>query len=273
MSHSLPRNGRSKTGFTLIELLVVIAIIAILAAILFPVFAQAREKARAISCVSNMKQISLGMLMYTQDNDETYCPYYSQLRYSRATGYVFSGADQYWPQLVSPYIQKANGSLGGGQAAISDLSGVFLCPDSPNVKAASTTNAVGNITSYGYSDDLCDWYEPDNVPTTYTPVSLGQVQAPANSVMIVETWNGSQLPGSALALSFFDDAGGGENGAEYSDAGRHSAAYQRTSYAQHADPNSLTNVAFNDGHVKAIHSGELASSGNDWSITGNDQWP
>ena len=58
------------TGFTLIELLVVIAIIAILAAILFPVFAQAREKARAISCLSNEKQIGTGTLMYVQDYDE-----------------------------------------------------------------------------------------------------------------------------------------------------------------------------------------------------------
>src|SRR5438552_8343561 len=64
-------------GFTLIELLVVIAIIAILAAILFPVFAQAREKARAVSCLSNIKQLGLAVNMYVQDYDETYpiaCP-------------------------------------------------------------------------------------------------------------------------------------------------------------------------------------------------------
>jgi prepilin-type N-terminal cleavage/methylation domain-containing protein/prepilin-type processing-associated H-X9-DG protein len=61
-----------RRGFTLIELLVVIAIIAILAAILFPVFAKAREKARQTSCLSNVKQISLGILMYVQDYDETY---------------------------------------------------------------------------------------------------------------------------------------------------------------------------------------------------------
>src|SRR5579871_4567059 len=60
-----------RKGFTLIELLVVIAIIAILAAILFPVFAQARASARAVTCVSNVKQFSLGVLMYAQDYDET----------------------------------------------------------------------------------------------------------------------------------------------------------------------------------------------------------
>lgn len=63
---------RVRKGFTLIELLVVIAIIAILAAILFPVFAQAREKARLATCTSNMKQINLSLLMYIQDYDETF---------------------------------------------------------------------------------------------------------------------------------------------------------------------------------------------------------
>ena len=87
-----------RRGFTLIELLVVIAIIAILAAILFPVFARAREKARQTSCLSNMKEIDLAMLMYVQDYDETF------------TGRIV------WNQRVQPYVKNEQ---------------IFLCPSYP----------------------------------------------------------------------------------------------------------------------------------------------
>ncbi|MFW5867119.1 MAG: DUF1559 domain-containing protein [Armatimonadota bacterium] len=86
-------------GFTLIELLVVIAIIAILAAILFPVFARAREKARQTSCLSNVKQMTLGFLMYAQDYDETMSPRYYRLDPSVAGG-------PHWPQLIYPYVKN-----------------------------------------------------------------------------------------------------------------------------------------------------------------------
>src|SRR5579862_9418927 len=87
-------------GFTLIELLVVIAIIAILAAILFPVFAQAREKARAISCASNEKQMALGVLQYVQDYDETW-----PIGDSWGGGFNY---DKSWVGLIQPYIKNLN---------------------------------------------------------------------------------------------------------------------------------------------------------------------
>ena len=104
--HSGPRHRSLNTGFTLIELLVVIAIIAILAAILFPVFAQARAKARQTTCLSNMKQVGLGYLMYVQDNDET-GPLSINL-YGNEEFYVIAAE-------LQPYIKNF---------------GIFKCPDS-----------------------------------------------------------------------------------------------------------------------------------------------
>src|SRR5437667_1419743 len=89
---------RRTKGFTLIELLVVIAIIAILAAILFPVFAQARDKARQATCISNLKQLGTGLMMYAQDYDEA-LPY----------GYNYSadGSLLYWWQdSIRPYVKN-----------------------------------------------------------------------------------------------------------------------------------------------------------------------
>jgi prepilin-type N-terminal cleavage/methylation domain-containing protein/prepilin-type processing-associated H-X9-DG protein len=96
-----------RTGFTLIELLVVIAIIAILAAILFPVFAQAREKARSIQCLSNLKQVGMATRMYSQDNDEVLVPTYI---YSHAPDTHL----QWFADLLQPYAKN---------------SGVFVCPN------------------------------------------------------------------------------------------------------------------------------------------------
>lgn len=105
-----PRLSRSHTGFTLIELLVVIAIIAILAAILFPVFAQAREKARASSCLSNLKQLATANLMYAQDYDEFPVPSLLCADNTCASGTV---EDKAWPSRLQPYLKNTQ---------------VFFCP-------------------------------------------------------------------------------------------------------------------------------------------------
>src|SRR5215831_3090292 len=92
-----------KKGFTLIELLVVIAIIAILAAILFPVFAQAREQARATSCLSNTRQIATGQLMYSQDYDETVIPW---CVIDRGLYPIDVQEPACWVNLIQPYIKN-----------------------------------------------------------------------------------------------------------------------------------------------------------------------
>src|SRR5687767_5449493 len=103
---------RKRPGFTLIELLVVIAIIAILAAILFPVFAQAREKARQSSCLSNSRQMGMGLTMYVQDYDDTY-PWSVGLDADRTPS---------WAGLIHPYVKNL---------------AVFACPSQPDVAGKS----------------------------------------------------------------------------------------------------------------------------------------
>src|SRR5262245_57444332 len=96
---------RRRKAFTLIELLVVIAIIAILAAILFPVFAQARERARNASCVSNLKQIGTAAMMYAQDYDEQFLPF------GVYTGRPSPGTFVYWQTLIQPYARNRGFTL------------------------------------------------------------------------------------------------------------------------------------------------------------------
>ena len=96
-----------RNGFTLIELLVVIAIIAILAAILFPVFAQARDKARSAACASNMKQIGLGIQMYIQDNDEKLFFRSSTTAAYTRLNVATSGNDLKWWNQLMPYLKNS----------------------------------------------------------------------------------------------------------------------------------------------------------------------
>jgi prepilin-type N-terminal cleavage/methylation domain-containing protein/prepilin-type processing-associated H-X9-DG protein len=99
--------GASQSAFTLIELLVVIAIIAILAAILFPVFAQAREKARQASCISNLKQLTLGFMMYSQDYDEAFPTWDWSVNYNGGTGTPNNNGTSLWCNAIFPYVKNA----------------------------------------------------------------------------------------------------------------------------------------------------------------------
>lgn len=150
--------NRPRSGFTLIELLVVIAIIAILAAILFPVFAQAREKARAIACLSNTKQIALAIVQYEQDYDE-----------KTPNGVNPFGGGQGWAGQVYTYVKSAD---------------AYRCPDD------STPNNNGNtpfhISSFGYNSQVSLPAEPlgPNVPPD--SVTLSAYNAPAVTVLLAE---------------------------------------------------------------------------------------
>lgn len=130
---------RRRRGFTLIELLVVIAIIAILAAILFPVFAQAREKARASGCMSNQKQIALAFSMYAQDYDETY-----PLGQIATVVNPVTGIPVRWEDSVTPYIKAGN------------VGGILTCPSAASKAYAYSMNAALSGKSQASAGNAAD---------------------------------------------------------------------------------------------------------------------
>lgn len=208
-----------KKGFTLIELLVVIAIIAILAAILFPVFARAREKARQTSCLSNIKQLTLGVQMYVQDFDERFPP----LLCTDGATYLYTVF-----QTVQPYIK--NQQIGrcpsrgtsfrcpNGQ----QISGNALYLDFSLYRAAGFTHI--NDVDYGVNERL--------ISSTYVGESLSSVQKPSETPLCFDAYSSTASHSYATPGPLPLGSGGG-----WYAAWRH---------------NGTVNVGFVDGHAKAM---------------------
>ena len=144
------------SGFTLIELLVVIAIIAILAAILLPVFAAARERARASSCASNLKQIGLALIQYTQDFDEGLAPAVVGNGKSSSDGV----SNYTWMDAIYPYVKSA---------------GVFVCPSDPGYSSNWPYKYAGGASNFGsyamnasWWNNMADSLAPTVVMNPYT---------------------------------------------------------------------------------------------------------
>ena len=158
-------NRHTERGFTLIELLVVIAIIAILAAILFPVFAQAREKARSASCTSNLKQLGLGILMYKQDYDEKF-PFGGWM----PPGNIGSGE---WQNTTQPYIKNK---------------GVYYCPSSTD-----DTEDPSDPTNWSWNRNPVSYLYNNQLGVNRKPVNDATVAAPAECFMLMDghsDWGG-----------------------------------------------------------------------------------
>jgi prepilin-type N-terminal cleavage/methylation domain-containing protein/prepilin-type processing-associated H-X9-DG protein len=177
-----------RNAFTLIELLVVIAIIAILAAILFPVFAQAKESAKSISCLSNLKQTGLAYAMYTTDYDgET--PMQNQPTLTDASGNYVSGG--YWFRIVEPYVKSWP---------------MWLCPD----RSITTTKAPGpkypvelkgRLMGYGYNDGFISdsgfGLTTQEVDGSRHGKSESVITAPSDTVAFGDTYD---TPGYSIAM-------------------------------------------------------------------------
>ena len=207
--------NRQRFGFTLIELLVVIAIIAILAAVLFPVFSKAREKARQTTCASNLKQIGLALSEYVQDYDE-YWP-------------AFNSGPGPWQGAVMPYVKSTS---------------VFLCPSNyksqpqtvtytglPNFYCTYSANLQGTHAAIFGTSHLAGAFDANG----YTGIALSHFYVPSTTIAVYEFDGGGGAPNYWGPNCAFSDNNGASN------------TTWSCLFAGHSEG---SNYLYCDGHVK-----------------------
>jgi prepilin-type N-terminal cleavage/methylation domain-containing protein/prepilin-type processing-associated H-X9-DG protein len=211
-----------RRAFTLIELLVVIAIIALLAAILFPVFARARENARRSTCQSNLKQIAIGIVQYTQDYDERYPGYANP----RTTPPAENVSDHGWALNIQPYIKSPQ---------------VYQCP-SEQYPPLTFVPSSNNYIDYAINENLT--IDQASVPLQAGAQHISVLLQPSLSVLLFDR---TSYCSYSIASSCLDDfCAAGQGLARFDETG---TTYVGASYGgqRHLDGQ---NFAFCDGHVK-----------------------
>jgi prepilin-type N-terminal cleavage/methylation domain-containing protein/prepilin-type processing-associated H-X9-DG protein len=263
INSNLPVASTAKKAFTLIELLVVIAIIAILAAILFPVFGRARENARRSSCQSNLKQIGLGVLQYVQDYDERYPA--GGTFYYKMMGTI--NVPQTWDLTIQPYLKSMQ---------------IITCP-SDSATPMSDLPTVGNVKrSYAYANYIRSVPGSGGAnPATNSPGRIiAAIPAPSLTLLLGERI-GSNASGSLVLqpdswsrFSTIDHmrvtaAEGNKN--FYDDNSTTTKNVPDGSGGRHLGTN---NILYADGHVKAmrfIMPGTFTLNGHTGGWTNSDQ--
>ena len=260
------RYGRTPgkdAAFTLIELLVVIAIIAILAAILFPVFARAREQARKVSCLSNLKQIGTAIMMYAQDYDETLCP--------PSVGANDTPASFGWADLIYPYVKNdkvfdcSSGTMrmtmntkinpprfyrtrGGTGADVNRDAATGEDLGSKNIDYNYGVNGFG--APAGYEGPFDSKYR-----------TLASIPAPAGVIGIADSRRASPYLMS-----------GGSGTRDYASVADQVDGRRHPGVSSTRDPQAFANITFLDGHSKyiSIKKATFPSVPNQWSARDDD---